>query len=136
MNSFQLLHIAEVKNISVYNFKTRNKKAFCLEDAIAIDFSRVETEREQKQLLSEELGHILSGALYPLSHCGNPLYRENIQKQERKAHNRSLRLQVPLNELKTAIKHNFEDTEIAELLDIDLTTLAEAVSFYKTKGLL
>lgn len=81
MNSFQLLHIAEVKNISVYNFKTRNKKAFCLEDAIVIDFSRVETEREQKQLLSEELGHILSGALYPLF----PLRKSALPRKYSKA---------------------------------------------------
>lgn len=136
MNSYQLLQVAENKNIPVYDFKTRNKKAFCLEDAIAIDFSRVETEREQKRLLSEELGHILSGALYPLSYCGNPLYRENIQKQERRAHDRSLRLQIPLCELRDAISRSVNDYEVAELLDVDIFTLSDAMEFYKRKGLL
>lgn len=136
MNSFQLMQIAENKNIPVFNFKTRNKKAFCLEDAIAIDFSRVENEREEKQLLSEELGHILSGALYPLSYCGNPLYALNIQKQERKAHDRSLRLQVPLRELKTAIEHGIDEYDIAEFLDVDIETLQEAVDYYKRKGVI
>ncbi len=136
MNSFQLLQIAEKENIPVFHFKTRNKKAFCLQDAIAIDFTRVESEREQKQLLSEELGHIMSGALYPLSYCGNPLYKSNVQKQERRAHDRALRLQVPIYELKEAIRHGIDDFEIAELLDVDPLTLSATVALYKSKGLL
>ena len=136
MNSFQLLQIAEQEKIPVYNFKTGTKKAFCLENAIAIDFSRVETDREQKELLAEELGHIMSGALYPLLQCGNPLYKQNVLRQERRARDRSLRLQVPLRELKTAIAHGIDDYEIAEFLDIDLSTLKDAVVYYKRKGLL
>lgn len=136
MNTFQLLQLAEEENISVYNFKIKNKKAFCVEDSIAIDISRIETEREQKRILSEELGHILSGSLYPLSQCGNHLYENNIRRQERKAYDRSLRLQVPLNELQRAIQNGVDDYEIAELLDIDLTTLRDAVDYYKRKGIL
>ena len=136
MNSSQLLQIAYKRNIPVYNFKTGNKKAFCVEDAIAMDFSRIENEREQKQLLSEELGHILTGALYPLSHCGNPLYQNNVRKQERRAHNRSLRLQVPLGELKRAIARGIDDYDIAEMLDVNIETLNEATRYYRQKGLL
>lgn len=136
MNSFQLLQIAEQEKIPVYNFKTGIKKAFCVQSAIAIDFSRIETEREQKALLAEELGHILSGALYPLLQCGNPLYKQNVLRQERRARDRSLRLQVPLRELKTAIAHGIDDYEIADLLDIDLSTLQDAVTYYKRKGLM
>lgn len=136
MNSIRLLRYAEMKNIPVVNFKTRNKKAFCVENAIAIDYSRVETEREEKNLLSEELGHILSGALYPLSHCGNPLYKSNILKQERRAHDRAIRLQVPLRELKRAIAVCTDDYDVADFLDIDFTVLQEAITYYKRTGLL
>lgn len=136
MNSLRLLRLAEYKKIPVVDFKTRNKKAFCVENAIAMDFSRIENEREEKQLLSEELGHILSGALYPLFHCGNPLYRENVAKQEHRAHDKALRLQIPLRELKKAIALGIDDYDVAELLDVELSTLTEAVDFYKRKGLL
>lgn len=136
MTSLKLLRLSDKLNIPVYNFKMSRKKAFCVVDAIAVDFLRVETERECKALLSEELGHVITGALYPLSHCINPLYKENIDKQERKAYNYSLTLQVPLNELKDAISHEDSDYEIAESLDVDIQTLQKAVEYYRVKGML
>ena len=134
MDSLGLLQLSDRLHIPVYNFRTKHKKAFCLQDAIAIDFSRVETDRECKQLLSEELGHVISGALYPLSHCANTLLYHNINKQERKALDYSLKLQIPLNELRNAIKSCTDDYEIADSLDIDMATLHEAVKYYKRKG--
>lgn len=136
MNTFDLLRFADEQDIPVYDFKTGNKKAFCTADAIAIDFNRIETERESKAILSEELAHVITGSLYPLHYCGNALYRENIEKQERRAHDYSLKLQVPLKELKIAIEHGTSDYEIAELLDIDVDTLHDVVDYYKRKGML
>lgn len=134
MDSLGLLKLSEKLNIPIYDFPTQNKKAFCLQDAIAIDFKRIETDRECKQLLAEELGHVICGALYPLSHCGNVLFKNNINKQERKALDYSLKLQLPLNELQQAINSCTSDYEIAETLDIDLTTLHEAVNYYRRKN--
>lgn len=136
MNTYDLLCFADNHNIPVYDFKTGNKKAFCTADAIAIDFNRIETERESKAILSEELAHVITGSLYPLHYCGNTLYRENIEKQERRAHDYSLKLQVPLSELKIAIARGSTDFEIAELLDIDVGTFHAVVDYYKRKGLL
>lgn len=136
MNTFDLLCFADSHNIPVYDFKTGNKKAFCTESAIAIDFNRLENERESKAILSEELAHIITGALYPLHYCGNALYKSNIEKQEQRAHSYSLKLQVPLDELKIAISHGTSDYEIAELLDIDVDTLHDVVDYYKRKGML
>ena len=134
MNSLALLQLSDKLNIPVYNFRIKNKKAFCIQDAIAVDFNRIETERECKQIISEELGHVICGALYPLSHCGNRLYSSNINWQERKATDYSLKLQVPLNELMFAIDNCTDDYEIADTLDIDLDTLYDAVNYYKRKG--
>ena len=136
MNTYDLLCFADSHNIPVYDFKTGNKKAFCTETAIAIDFNLIESERESKAILSEELAHIITGALYPLHYCGNALYKSNIEKQEHRAHDYSLKLQVPLDELKTAIAHGTSDFEIAELLDIDVDTLRNVVDYYKRKGIL
>lgn len=134
MNSLALLQLSDKLNIPVYNFRIKNKKAFCLQDSIAVDFNRIETERECKQIIAEELGHVICGALYPLSQCGNVLYSCNIKWQERKANDYALKLQVPLNELKFAINTCTDDYEIAETLDIDTDTLYEAVNYYKRKG--
>ena len=134
MDSLGLLQLSDRLNIPVYNFPTKHKKAFCLQDAIAIDFSRVETDRECKQLLSEELGHVICGALYPLAQCGDNLFHCNIIRHERKAFDYSLKLQLPLSELKAAVVSCSDDYEIAETLDIDLSTLKEAVEYYKRKG--
>ena len=136
MNTFDLLCFADNNNIPVYDFKTGNKKAFCTADAIAIDFNRIENERESKAILSEELAHVITGALYPLHYCGNALYKSNIEKQERRAHDYSLRLQVPLSELRVAIAHGTTDFEIAEILDINVDTLHDVVDYYKRKGML
>ncbi|MDE6585678.1 MAG: hypothetical protein K2K80_03260 [Clostridia bacterium] len=136
MDSLGLLKLSDKLNIPVYNFSTKNKKAFCVQDAIAIDFARIDTDRECKQLLSEELGHVICGALYPLYSCGNTLFQNNIKRQERKALDYSLKLQIPLNELQSAIKSCTDDYEIAERLDIDITTLNEALQYYRRKGAL
>lgn len=136
MNTLEMLEFAEENNIPVYHFKTHNKKAFCTADAIALDFCRVESERECKMILSEEIGHIMTGALYPLYYCGNPLFSASIAKQEKRAYDYSLTLQIPLNDLKLAITTGSTDFEIAEMLDVDITTLHEAVDYYKRKGML
>lgn len=78
----------------------------------------------------------MNEALYPLSYCGDSLRRGNIMKMERKAKNCAIRLTVPLYELKTAIAEGVDDYDIAERLDIELDELAEAVEYYRIKGLL
>lgn len=136
MNTFGLLRFSDKIAIPVYDFKMTNKKACCIEDAIAIDFQRIDSERESKRLLAEELGHVMNKALYPLSYCNDSLRRWNVMKMERKAKNFAIRLTVPLFELKAAIAEGIDDYDIADRLDIELWELSEAVEFYKTKGLL
>ena len=43
---------------------------------------------------------------------------------------------VPLCELKKALEKSTDDYEIAEMLDVDIQTLQEAVEYYRMKGLL
>ena len=136
MNTFGLLRIADELAIPVYDFKMANRKACCIADAIAIDFQSIDSERESKRLLAEELGHVMNKALYPLSYCCDSLRRGNVMKMERKAKNCAIRLTVPLCELKTAIAEGVDDYDIADRLDIELWELSEAVEFYKLKGLL
>ena len=130
------MRITDRLKIPVFNFRTRNKKAYCVENEIVMDFQRVENDREGKQLLSEEIGHVLCNAFYPLCSCCDQLNAVNIMKQECKARRCSIRLQVPLCELKKVLEKSNEDYEIAEILDVDIQTLQEAVEYYRMKGLL
>ena len=131
-----MMRVADRLKIPVYDFKIHQAKAFCACNSIALDFSRIESDRECKAVLSEEIGHVVCGAFYPLAYCGDCLKRANIQKQERKALDYASRLQVPLCELKNALEKTRDDYEIAELLDVDLETLRQAVEYYQRKGLL
>lgn len=66
-----LLRLAQFFHVPVSNFKMSRKKGFCLEDAIAIDFDRMESEEECLAILAEEIAHVLLGKnwLYPLGWC-------------------------------------------------------------------
>lgn len=101
-----------------------------------MDYGRIESDRECKRLLAEEIGHVLCHALYTLSDCNDRLKAQNIAQQERRAQVCAIRLKVPLRELKTAIASSLDDYEIADALDIDLPELTEAIEYYKIKGLL
>lgn len=136
MNYSKLITVSERLKIPVYDFRMQNKKAFCTQNAIALDCKRIDTERERKQLLSEELGHVIQKAYYPLGDCCDALKLPNLMKQERKAKDYAVRLQVPLCELKTALKKSQDDYELAETLDVDLDVLSAAVEYYKRKGMI
>ena len=136
MTSSKLMALSEKLNVSVYDFRMQNKKAFCVQNAIAIDCKRIETERERKQLLSEEMGHVIQKAYYPLGDCCDALKLPNMLKQERKAKDYSVRLLIPINELKEALEKSRDDYELAEILDVDLTVLSAAVEYYKRKDML
>ena len=85
---------------------------------------------------NEELGHFIQKAYYPLGDCCDALKLPNLMKQERKAKDYAVRLQVPLCELKTALKKSQDDYELAETLDVDLDVLSAAVEYYKRKGMI
>lgn len=85
MTAADVFRLADLKQIQIINFHIPNKKAFCVDSTIAIDFPRIDTERELKQVLSEEVGHVATATLYPLRDCITRLGRLNIRKQERKA---------------------------------------------------
>jgi hypothetical protein len=135
-----LTSIAESKDIITFFDRLNSKKAFSIcenkQAAIIIDTVQIETERERKRIYAEELGHCTTKAFYPFQYCAEPLKRCNIAKAEHKAQEASYILQVPFAELQEAIKKSSNDNEIAELLDVDIDTLHNAVECYQHKGLL
>jgi Zn-dependent peptidase ImmA (M78 family) len=137
MTSTQLIRIADRFNLQVYNFKLTNKKAFSVEHStIVLDETKIESDREFREVFSEEMGHCITQSFYPLSSCNSALQRLNTDKMERRAKNCSYRLQVPLYELKRALAKYSDDYEVAEALDVEIDVLREAVAYYHTKDLL
>lgn len=126
--------IADRFNISVCDFRMTNKKAFAFCDAIVVDFKRIETRRECKKIIAEELGHCIYKAYYQLSDYDTN--RRMIGKAERKAAQYAYKLLVPISKLKKLIKKCDNDYEIADMLDVDIDTLREAVEYYRIKNLL
>ena len=91
-----LLRLAKFFHITVSNFKMSRKKGFCLEDAIAIDYDRMESKEECIEVLSEEIAHVLLGKdwLYPLGWCAtrNPTMMCVIRFREEHAQQLAARI--------------------------------------------
>lgn len=136
MNTLRLIKLASELNIPVYDFKMQNKKAFCVENSIAIDFDRMESDRECKAILSEELGHVICGAMYHIMYCCDKRLKPYIEKQETIARAYAARLQVPLYELEAVYEVTKDDHKAADLLDVDVSTLRQAAEYYRGKGLI
>ena len=84
------MRITERLNIPVYDFHTKHKKAYCVENEIVVDFGRIETDREGK-----------------CGCCGSLMTCETKVKDEKHSYNylkcnklRSKCSQKPVNEAK------------------------------------
>ena len=70
MEISKLYSLCDREKIDVYNYKMKNAKARIIEDdstAIFMDYSKIGTEREEKELVAEELGHYYHDAYYNLN---------------------------------------------------------------------
>lgn len=140
MTSERLFSFAEGMNIFTLFEPLKHKRAFSFIQenlsVIILDLRKVDRERDLKRVYSEEVGHCITNGFYPFGCCTEALRCNNIAKAEHKAQEASYILQVPFEELQEAIKKGSSDNEIAELLDVDIDTLKNAVECYQRKGLL
>ena len=86
-----------------------------------------------RQVLSEEIEYFVCYAPYLLR---IEVKACKYQKQKSKALNFDSHLLVPLCKLKTALAKTQDDYEAAELLDVDIETLRQAVEYYRRNRLL
>lgn len=98
----KLYNIANKENISVIDFKMKNKAIigkvndnYC----IGLNYSKINSFREEKELLAEELGHYYYDAFY-----NSYSNITTIQQKEYKANKWKCTVLVSVNELKQAIK--------------------------------
>lgn len=97
----KLYNIAEKENIDIISFKMKNKAIACCSGnsyAIGINYSKINNSTEEKEILSEELGHYYYDAYYDISSD-----KVLIDKQEYRAKKWSYNTLIPFEKLKSAI---------------------------------
>lgn len=134
-----LYEYADKKNIALIYGRTHNKKAFAIEEAsggraVVIDATKVESNREEKVVLSEELGHLDRDALCFVHDYASPLYAQNIRKAERRALAWAYQQLLPFRELKAAIIREKDLYQVADFFDVPFYFLEQAILYYRTKG--
>lgn len=86
MTKQELLELAELRQIPVYDIKTNNKKAFYVDGEILVDFSRLKTEEEAENVLADMLARALSGVgvgIVKLKQCVNSTEDERRVREQR-----------------------------------------------------
>lgn len=126
-----LYDIAEREHIHMLNAKIKDCKGmYCSSgkiNAIALDYSQLDTNAEEKCVLAEELGHYYCNATYPLS-CTD---KELIDKAEYRAKKWSVKALVTVSDLKKVkllgLKYKWE---IAEFLNVTEDIIERAFNLY------
>lgn len=140
MNLDELYNYAEKRNIEIHSRKHDKKPAFVVEvDGdyhLSIDYSLIQSERQELYIVAEEIGHCETNSLYPLSQVRNPLYKSNIDKAERRARDWATQALVPFDALLNAIEDTRDESELCDRLNISPAVLYYAVSYYKRKCLI
>lgn len=135
----ELYLYAEQNGIETFDWNIRGSKGLALKMGyyyIALNRKLIESESDERIVLAHELGQCMTDQLHYIEDIKNPLYKQNIQKAERRAKNFSYQLIAPVSQIIAAAKFSDDEQEIAELLDVDLNTLKGAVQYYKRKGLM
>lgn len=138
-----LYDIAEQEKIPIHCLPLKKSCGVSvkIENTYNIAIKKHLKERIERDTLAHELGHCLTGSLYYLTNKNNPCYKSNIGWAECKANNWAIKTLVPLSDLKNALmeSHNFYEGEkyiVAEMLNISISQVDEAITYYKNKNLL
>ena len=124
-----LLEIAEYEGIEVHEIELPERiKGLYYENSIALN-KRLETDKERKCVLAEELGHYFTSVGDILN-----LKIESNRKQEIRAKNWAIQKLVPFDELVYAHQQGYVNVyELAEYFDVTEDFMKEAVLFYQRK---
>lgn len=125
----KLYNIAEKENINVINFKMKNKaiigkinKKYC----IGLNYSKINTSSEEKEILAEELGHYYCNCLYDV--YSNEIL---IRKKEYRARKWAFKTLVPYKKLKQLYEKGYRYTyEFAEELGVTEELIEKAYNYY------
>lgn len=126
----KLYDVANKENISVIDFRMKNKAIIELIDKdyyIGLNYSKIKSITEEKELLAEELGHYYCNAFYNSSSSPS-----TIAQKEYRANKWKCTVLVSVNDFKDAFKKGLKNVyEIAEYLNLSEDTVAFAYNYYK-----
>ena len=92
MDLNSLYQFAERNQINVMSFHTPHKKAYCMNgdgiQIIIMDYSKIVSEREEKEILAEEVAHLQNKYLYLYAQQSsyNKITRWTDRKTARRSH--------------------------------------------------
>lgn len=131
MTLTELYDISESENVPVYSFQMNECESISvLQDGncfVAIDPMKLQSETEEKEKLSHELGHCATGAFY------NRYATCDIrEKHERRANIWSIKKLVPKDELLKALDDCFcaNRFELAEHFGVSEDFMQMALDYY------
>ena len=128
----KLYDISYNENIDVYNYKWKDKKARIIKQDnmhyIGIDYSKVNNNKEEKEIVAEELGHYYCNSLYPMDAS-----ELQIRKCELRALKWAYSILIPYNKLKEKIQQGLNVYELADEFDVNVKYMINCIDFYVGK---
>lgn len=126
----KLYDIATRENISIEDFKMKNKaiiERIDKEYYIGLNYSKIKSITEEKELLAEELGHYYCNAFYNSNSDFS-----TISKKEYRANKWKCTVLVSVNDFIDAFNKGLKNIyEIAEYLNLSEDTVTFAYNYYK-----
>nr|DAM85230.1 MAG TPA: IrrE protein [Caudoviricetes sp.] len=130
MDLNKLYDVAEKENIPVIDFRMKNKAIICKTNrriCIGLNYEKINSVTEEKELLAEELGHYYCNAFYNSNSDFS-----TISKKEYRANKWKCTVLVSVNDFIDAFKKGLKNVyEIAEYLNLSEDTVIFAYNYYK-----
>lgn len=130
MNLNKLYSIADKENISIFNARMKNKAIICKVNDnyyIGLNYRKMNNSAQEKEVLSEELGHYYCNALYNINSDA-----QTISKKEYRARKWAFKTLIPPSSLLRLKERGFEHCyELAEELEVSEELLCTAYNYYK-----
>lgn len=130
MDLNKLYDVAGKENIPVIDFRMKNKAIICKTNkriCIGLNYEKINSVTEEKELLAEELGHYYCNAFYNSNSDFS-----TISKKEYRANKWKCTVLVSVNDFIDAFKKGLKNVyEIAEYLNLSEDTVIFAYNYYK-----
>ena len=126
-----LCRYAEKRNIEIVTFPLPETASMSIEAEsgacyIGIDYSKIETETDERVHLSHELGHCVTGSFY------NRYAKMDIRKKhENRADKWAIRKLIPVEKLDTAVAEGHTELwDLADYFGVTEDFIKKAVCYY------
>ena len=130
-STLSLYRYAEKRNIEIVTFPLPETASMSIEAEsgacyIGIDYSKIETETDERVHLSHELGHCVTGSFY------NRYAKMDIrQKHENRADKWAIRKLIPVEKLDTAVAEGHTELwDLADYFGVTEDFIKKAVCYY------